>query len=177
MTDNSQHVIRLARQEAMIQELACFEEASDSCHATVESLTKSLTFEPSDTTPNPTPGFAKTFLATIPASTSTSGKEEIAGMGLFFYNYSTWKASPGVYLEDLFVRPQYRRQGIATILLRRLAKEAYDVSGGVGRLEWNCLKWNENALKFYAEVGGERQDEWVGIRVDGERLRKLAGLE
>lgn len=159
----------------MIRELALFEKCPERCLATEETLTKTLTWEPSEGASSaPAPGYAKTFLATIPASASASGKEEVAGMGMYFYNYSTWLAAPGVYLEDLYVREQYRRMGVASLLLKRLAQEASDVSGGIGRLEWNCLRWNENALKFYERIGGERQEEWIGIRIEGAKLRKLA---
>ena len=61
------------------------------------------------------------------------------------------------------------------MLLKRLAEEAAEISQGKGRLEWNCLRWNEGALKFYEKIGGKRQEEWIGIRVEGEAVRGLAG--
>eukprot|EP00644_Phytophthora_capsici_P000354 jgi/Phyca11/560159/estExt2_Genewise1.C_PHYCAscaffold_40642 len=88
-------------------------------------------------------------------------------MALFFYNYSTWLASPGVYLEDLYVRPEFRRRGLATLLFGALAEETQRISEGKGRLEWSCLRWNEGALSFYDRIGGERMEEWVSIRVAG----------
>jgi len=94
---------------------------------------------------------------------------------LFFHNYSTWRAAPGIYLEDLFVRPKFRRRGYATLLLKELAKEVIRIDGA--RLEWSCLKWNENALNFYRRLGAVTMDEWVGLRVDGEALKKLAEKE
>lgn len=96
-------------------------------------------------------------------------------MALFFTNYSTWRGAPGVYLEDLYVRPHFRRKGYAGMLLKTLAEETLRLGGK--RLEWACLKWNENALKFYARIGAKRMDEWVGLRVDGEALEKLAGKQ
>lgn len=104
--------------------------------------------------------------------------DKVAGMALFYYNYSTWLASPGVYLEDLYVRPEFRRRGLATLLFGALAEETQRISNGQGRLEWACLRWNEGALKFYERIGGSRMEEWVSIRVAGgeklERLKQLA---
>ena len=101
---------------------------------------------------------------------SPSG-EDVAGFALYFYSYSTWLAQPGVFLEDLFVQPAYRRGGFATMLLGRLA----EIARG-GRLEWNCLRWNEGALQFYEKIGGSRMDDWVGIRVDGDKLGRLVEM-
>jgi GNAT superfamily N-acetyltransferase len=181
----------------MIHELASFENATDSVLATEASLSLTLSFAPSkhrhhhESKPDsadahghnskPPPdaplsasahgqptqnsGYAKTFILTAPEG-------EVAGMALFFHNYSTWRAKPGIYLEDLFVRPKFRRRGYATVLLRELAREVIRIDGG--RLEWSCLKWNENALKFYGGLGAEQMTEWVGLRVDGEKLKELA---
>lgn len=149
----------------MIRELAEFEKALDSCLATEETLSKTLTFEPSSSDPNPTPGYARTFLIL--------SDNKVAGMALYFFNYSTWLATPGIYLEDLFVRPAYRRKGFAKALLRRLGEEAAKVSDGKGRLEWSCLKWNQGALDTYKAMGAKTQDEWIGLRVEGEGLRKM----
>lgn len=93
-------------------------------------------------------------------------------MALFFHNYSTWRAAPGIYLEDLFVRPEYRGRGYGTMLLRELARETERVGGQ--RLEWSVLKWNEPSLKFYEGLGAIRMEEWVGMRVDGENLGRMA---
>jgi len=93
-------------------------------------------------------------------------------MALYFHNYSTWRAKPGIYLEDLFVREKYRRRGYATLLLRELAKDVVRIEGG--RLEWSCLKWNKDALDFYERLGATQMSEWVGLRVDGEALERLA---
>jgi len=170
--------IRLATREdipeilAMIHELASFENATSSVIATESLLEKNLSFAPSQneqdstTTSASSQGHAKTFLLTV------QPENKIAGMALYFHNFSTWRAKPGIFLEDLFVRPQYRRRGYATLLLQELAKEVQRIDGG--RLEWSCLKWNENALKFYRKIGAVTMDEWVGLRVDGEALGKLA---
>lgn len=151
---------------AMINELAGFENALDSVQATEASLNATLTFADS---PSSTPGYARTMIL------SSQPSNEVAGMALYFHNYSTWRAKPGIYLEDLFVRPKFRRRGYATVLLKALAGEVRKIDGA--RLEWACLKWNVNALKFYEGLGAKQMDEWVGLRVDGDELGKLADLE
>jgi len=93
-------------------------------------------------------------------------------MALYFYNYSTWRAKPGIYLEDLFVSLAERRNGYGKMLLKALAREVVDMDGG--RLEWAVLKWNEPSIKFYESIGAKRMDEWVGMRVDKEALVRLA---
>lgn len=151
----------------LIKELAIYENALDSVQATEESLAATLSFaaSPSDGSSSTSSGYAKTLLLTAPEG-------EVAGMALFFNNYSTWRAKPGVYLEDLFVKPKYRRRGYGKLLIQELAKEVQRIGGG--RLEWSCLKWNEPSLKFYAGIGAKQMEEWVGLRVDGEALINLA---
>jgi len=95
-------------------------------------------------------------------------------MALYFYNYSTWRARPGIYLEDLFVRPSQRKKGYGKMLLVELAKEVAALKGG--RLEWAVLKWNEPSIKFYESIGAQMMSEWVGMRVDGDALVRLAGM-
>jgi GNAT superfamily N-acetyltransferase len=148
----------------LIQELADYEECSSLNLATVESLNKTLSF-PDSSSQGFTPGFAKTYLIIAPDGVT-------AGMALYFYNYSTWRAAPGIYLEDLFVKPAYRKRGYATALIKTLAKEVVGMEGG--RLEWSCLKWNTPSLKFYESLGAKQMTEWVGLRVDGEALEALA---
>jgi GNAT superfamily N-acetyltransferase len=94
-------------------------------------------------------------------------------MALYFNNYSTWRAAPGIYLEDLYVRKQYRGRGYGTLLIKALAKETVQIGGK--RLEWSCLKWNESSLNFYKGLGATQMVDWVGLRVDGEALERLAG--
>jgi len=117
--------------------------------------------------PHQNSGYAKTFLLQDPSS------GEVAGMALFYHTYSTWQARPGIYLEDLFIRPAHRRKGYATMLLQELARETARIGGG--RLEWSCLKWNTDALGFYEgeKVGAKQLEEWTGLRVDGEELGRL----
>ena len=96
-----------------------------------------------------------------------------AGFALFFHNYSTFLGQPGIYLEDLFVRPEYRGCGIGSGLLSRLASLALE--RGCGRLEWSCLDWNEPSIGFYRSLGAVPMEEWTTYRVTGETLKKLAG--
>jgi len=99
---------------------------------------------------------------------------ETAGFALFFYNYSTWLGRPGLYLEDLFVRPEFRGKGIGKALLTHLAKTA--VEEGCGRFEWQVLNWNTPALEFYRSLGAHILEEWSTMRISGEPLRQLASL-
>lgn len=96
-------------------------------------------------------------------------------MALYFYNYSTWKARPGIWLEDLFVREKYRGKGYGQRLIQELAKEVVEMKGG--RLEWCVLKWNTPSIGFYEseKIGAKALSEWQTMRVDGEGLVKLAG--
>jgi len=95
-----------------------------------------------------------------------------AGFALFFPNYSTWLARPGLYLEDLFVRPECRGHGVGGRLLAELALRA--VERGCGRLEWAVLDWNEPAIGFYRGLGAIPMDEWTTFRVTGDALASLA---
>ena len=98
--------------------------------------------------------------------------DEPAGFSLFFHNYSTFLARPGVYLEDLFVFPRFRGQGLGRLLLSRLARIV--VERGCGRLEWAVLDWNVDAIRFYQSVGAQAMTEWTVNRVTGDALRVLA---
>lgn len=95
-----------------------------------------------------------------------------AGFALFFTNFSTFLGRPGIYLEDLFVRPAFRRLGIGAALLAHLA--ALAESRGCGRLEWSVLDWNEPAIRFYRSLGAVAMDEWTVFRVTGPALGALA---
>ena len=98
-----------------------------------------------------------------------------AGFALYFFNYSTWKGRPGVYLEDLFVEPEYRGLGIGKALLKEVA--AFALKRGCQRLQWEVLDWNTPAIDFYKAMGAEFLDEWRNVRVSGEALDRLAGIE
>ncbi len=95
----------------------------------------------------------------------------IVGFALFFYNYSTFLTKPGIYLEDLFVLPEYRRQGIGKALLTHLAQRA--VAEGCGRLEWSVLDWNAPAIAFYQQMGADVLPDWRICRVTGDNLTHL----
>ncbi len=95
-----------------------------------------------------------------------------AGFALFFTSYSTFLARPGIYLEDLFVLPEYRGFGIGKTLLVFLAGLA--VERDMGRLDWSVLDWNEPAIKFYEQIGARGLTDWTQYRLDGEALRQLA---
>jgi GNAT superfamily N-acetyltransferase len=95
-----------------------------------------------------------------------------AGFALYFTNYSTFLARPGIYLEDLFVRPAFRGRGIGKALLAQLAKLLIERAGG--RLDWWVLNWNETAIDFYRRIGAKAMDEWLPMRLQGQALRDLA---
>ena len=94
------------------------------------------------------------------------------GFALFFQNYSTFLAQPGIYLEDLYVRPEARGRGIGRALLGHLARLA--VERGCGRLEWWVLDWNASAIAFYRGLGAEPMDDWTVYRLAGDALRRTA---
>jgi GNAT superfamily N-acetyltransferase len=98
---------------------------------------------------------------------------EPAGFALFFHNFSTFVGRPGIYLEDLFVKPEQRGKGTGRALLKRLAEIA--VERGCGRLEWAVLDWNEPAIGFYKKLGARPNDDWTVFRLAGESLNNLAG--
>lgn len=95
------------------------------------------------------------------------------GFALFFHNFSTFLAQPGIYLEDLFVVPEHRGGGVGRALLERLAQIAVD--RGCGRLEWAVLDWNTEAMRFYEKLGAKPNSDWTVYRLTGESLRALAG--
>lgn len=95
-----------------------------------------------------------------------------AGFGFYFYNYSTWQGRPGLYLEDLFVKPEFRGRGIGKALLLYLAKIAVDEN--CGRFQWQVLDWNTPAIDFYKSLGAEMMSAWLTMRVEGDAIRRLA---
>ena len=97
---------------------------------------------------------------------------ETAGFALFFHNFSTWEGRPGIWLEDLFVRPELRGQGFGKALLVELARLA--VERGCARLEWSVLDWNQPSIEFYRALGAVAMDEWTTYRMSGPALRGLA---
>src|SRR5256885_5371793 len=101
--------------------------------------------------------------------------EIAAGFAVFFHNFSTWLGLPGIYLEDLFVKPEHRGKGYGRALLIELAKIAR--GRGCGRLEWAVLGWNEPAIQFYRKLGAKPMDEWTVFRLTGDGISKLAGSQ
>jgi GNAT superfamily N-acetyltransferase len=97
-----------------------------------------------------------------------------AGFAFYFFDYSTWLGRPGLYLEDLFVHPEFRGLGIGKALLQEVA--AIAIQRGCPRLKWEVLDWNTPAIDFYRAMGAEFLDEWRNVRVSGDALRRLAGL-
>ena len=102
-------------------------------------------------------------------------EEKEVGFALFFHNFSTFLGRAGIYLEDLYVLPEYRGRGHGKALLGRLAKIA--VQRGCGRLEWWCLDWNEPSIAFYRSLGAVPMEEWTTYRITGDTLRHMAEEE
>ena len=97
-----------------------------------------------------------------------------AGFALWFFNYSTFQGRPGVYLEDLFVRPLFRGRGIGKALLVHLARRA--TAEGCGRFQWQVLDWNAPAIGFYETLGAKALKEWITMRVSDEAIARMAGV-
>ena len=139
----------------LIRDLAHYEKLEHEVTMTEEKLTDSLFGERR---------YAETLIA------EDSG--EPVGFALFFHNFSTFLAQPGIYLEDLFVVPARRGQGIGQALLKALARTAAE--RGCGRLEWAVLDWNQDAIRFYERLGAKPNSDWTVYRLTGEPLRSLA---
>ena len=99
------------------------------------------------------------------------GEKEV-GFALYFHNFSTFLGRAGIYLEDLYVKPEYRGKGYGKAILKKLASIA--VEQGCGRLEWWCLDWNKPSIDFYRSLGAEPMDDWTVYRIAGETLTNLA---
>jgi GNAT superfamily N-acetyltransferase len=140
---------------AMIHELADFERAAEDCTVTETQLREAL--------------FGQ--LPTVHAHIAEVDGEVAAG-ALWFRNFSTWDGVAGIYLEDLYVRPRFRRRGLAGAMLSTLAREC--IAGGYTRLSWAVLNWNVDAIALYDAVGGQPQREWTTYRVSGPALSGLA---
>jgi len=151
----------------MIKDLAIYEKELDKVEATEESLLSSLSFAPSVSSPNGDPVSASRPARTLLIHDGTNPSSTVVGMALYFYNYSTWTSRPGIYLEDLYVKPETRGKGHGTMLLSALAKEVLEMGGA--RLEWSVLKWNTPSIKFYESIGAKGKEEWMGMR--GERKK------
>ena len=140
---------------SFIRALAVYERLEHLVVATEEGLRATLFGNPR---------FAEVLIA--------SEGDEPAGFALFFHNYSTFLGCPGIYLEDLFVKPEMRGRGFGKALLVRLAQIARE--RGCGRVEWAVLDWNEPSINFYKALGAKPMDEWTTFRLTGDALERLA---
>lgn len=137
-----------------VKELATYEKMADEVTAT-EELLKEWIFERKK---------AEVLFA--------CADEKEVGFALFFHNFSTFLGKAGIYLEDLYVLPQYRRQGYGKAILQKLA--ALTAERGCGRLEWSCLDWNQPSIDFYLSLGAVPMSDWTVYRLTGETLARLA---
>ena len=96
------------------------------------------------------------------------------GFALFFHNFSTFLGRAGIYLEDLYILPEYRGRGFGKAFMRKLAGIA--VERGCGRFEWSCLDWNKRSIDFYMSLGARPMSDWTGYRLDGDSLTELVGM-
>lgn len=152
--------IRPARQEEvgivlqLIHDLAVYEKAPNEVEATEKELLETIfSNDP------------KVFCDLVEVD------GEIAGMAIWFLNYSTWQGKYGIYLEDLFIKPEFRGRGYGKALLKHLAKVCDEK--GYGRFQWWVLDWNSPAIEFYRSLGAVAMDEWTVYRVSGQALKDL----
>lgn len=143
---------------SLIRALAAYERAPDAVKATEADL-RNYGFGPD--------AYFQCLLAEVDG--------QPVGFAFYFFDYSTWVGRPGIYLEDLFVYPEFRGRGIGKALLQRVAAVA--VEKGCSRLKWEVLDWNTPAIEFYGTMGAELMKEWRTMRVTGENLARLAGTE
>jgi GNAT superfamily N-acetyltransferase len=140
---------------ALIRELATYEREPDAAVATEADLVRDGF--------GPSPAF-HVLLA--------ESEGETIGFAFYFFTYSTWRGRRCLYLEDVFVRPQFRAQGAGLALMRALAREA--LANDCPRFSWQVLDWNEPAIAFYEKLGAKLQPEWVNFRIEGDALARLA---
>ena len=138
-----------------ISDLAAYEKALDKVECTAQSLRESL-FED------------------VPSAYAliVEGQGQAIGYAIYFFNYSTWLAARGLYLEDLYIDPAYRGNGAGLAVMRHLAETA--VRLGCKRFEWSVLDWNTPSIAFYESLGAQSQEEWLGYRLEGTALSQLA---
>ncbi len=138
-----------------VTELAVYEKAAEEVTATVADIRSSI-FGDSST--------VKAIICHL--------DDKAVGFAVYFFNYSTWLGKKGLYLEDLYVSPDYRNAGAGKALLKYLAKVA--LSKHCGRFEWSVLDWNEPAIQFYRSIGAVPRDEWTGYRLERQGIEALA---
>ena len=155
MTIRAAHIDDVDEILALIYELAVYEKAPEEAKATREQIIETFFCES-----------PKVFCELVEVD------GEIAGCAIWFLNYSTWLGKHGIYLEDLFVRPQYRGKGYGKALLKYLASICDE--RGYGRFQWWVLDWNEPSIEFYKSLGAVAMDEWTVYRVSEQALKNLA---
>jgi GNAT superfamily N-acetyltransferase len=138
----------------LIHDLALYEKAPNEVEATEKELLETIFVDN-----------ARVFCDVVEVN------GEIAGMAIWFLNYSTWQGKHGIYLEDLFIKPEFRGKGYGKALLQHLAKVCDE--RGYGRFQWWVLDWNSPAIEFYKGLGAVAMDEWTVYRVSGDPLKKL----
>jgi GNAT superfamily N-acetyltransferase len=141
---------------ALIHALAEYEHAGPGAVATTESLLREAMFG--------SPRAVEVLLALL--------GDEVAGFAMFFHNFSSWRGRRGIFLEDLFVRPEMRRHGVGRALLRELARIA--LARNCARIEWLVVDWNQQAIDFYRSLGAAPLEEWTTFRIGGAALEALA---
>jgi GNAT superfamily N-acetyltransferase len=139
----------------LIHDLALYEKAPNEVEATEKELLETIFVEN-----------ARVFCDVVDVD------GEIAGMAIWFLNYSTWQGKHGIYLEDLFIKPEFRGRGFGKALLQHLAKVCEE--RGYGRFQWWVLDWNSLAIEFYKSLGAVAMDEWTVYRLSGAPLKKLS---
>ncbi|MCC8479363.1 GNAT family N-acetyltransferase [Streptomyces globisporus] len=144
---------------ALVRELAAYEKALDGVVASEEQLAEAL--------------FGDRPAAYAHVATAADGGGEVVGFALWFLNFSTWRGVHGIYLEDLYVRPERRGGGYGKALLTELARIC--VERGYERLEWSVLDWNAPSIAFYESLGARPQDEWTVYRLTDGALASLGG--
>jgi GNAT superfamily N-acetyltransferase len=143
---------------AMIRELAEFERLAHELEVTAESLRAALFGERR---------VAAALLARVGGAP--------AGYAVYYHTFSTFVGRPGIFLDDIYVRPEFRKRGIGRALLEAVAKIGLEIGGG--RFEWIALRWNENAFRFYRSLGAKVMDEWALLRMNGKEVRNLVGAK
>ncbi|HTX21100.1 MAG TPA: GNAT family N-acetyltransferase [Candidatus Aquilonibacter sp.] len=143
---------------ALIRELAEFEQLAQELEVTADSLRAAL--------------FGKNIFA---RALVARREGEPAGYAVFYRTFSTFVGQPGIFLDDLYVRPAFRKLGIGRALLTRVAEIGAELGGG--RLEWITLRWNENAFRFYRSIGASIMNEWALLRMNGQEVRNLVGAK
>jgi GNAT superfamily N-acetyltransferase len=144
---------------ALIKELAIYEKAEHEVQTSADEIRETL--------------FGKNCKAA--ALIAETDDKEVVAYAVYFYNYSTWLGKNGIYLEDIYVTPKYRRHGIGRALLQQIASLA--VKENCGRFEWAVLDWNTPAIEFYQSLGAKPQNEWTVYRLSGNKLHEFAFSE